>query len=156
MPHAGVCCGRRLPRLPRYAGQSGTLTAGHVFSPSFLPCSKKVGRLPGRDPASCRQQNSQTQQTSKANTSACLVANLTLPPIHYNPKKATGANAPSGLIVRRAVRSLNTAADSPSRQMQPQTQTQESSAPRPRRCCPPRPSARRSCAGWSPRRRWRR
>ena len=52
MTHACVCFERRLPRKIRSAKLSGSLDVGHVFSPRFLSCDKKGGRLPGRDPAS--------------------------------------------------------------------------------------------------------
>ena len=56
MTHAGVCFERRLPRKIRSAKLLGTLDVGHVSLLTFLPCSKKVSRLPGRDPASCSKQ----------------------------------------------------------------------------------------------------
>jgi len=51
---------------------------------------------------------------------------------------------------------INRVAGSPSRQRPPQRRWPGWSAPRPRRYCRPHPSAPRSCAGSSPRRRWRR
>ena len=56
MTHAAVFSERRLPRKIRFAKLSGSMDAGHVSLPTFLPCSKKVGRPPGRDPASCSMQ----------------------------------------------------------------------------------------------------
>ena len=55
---AAVCFERRLPRLPRFAGRSGTLDVGHVFSPRFLSCNKKGGRPPGRNPGICAKRRS--------------------------------------------------------------------------------------------------
>ena len=60
MTHAGVYSDRRLPRLPRYAGRSGTLDVGQIFRLHFW-LGKKGGRLPGRDPANCSMQSSQRQ-----------------------------------------------------------------------------------------------
>ena len=55
----------------RFAKRSfrGRWLQGTFFPLSFLPCSKKVGRPPGRDPASRSQQTPQRQLEKQANQS---------------------------------------------------------------------------------------
>ena len=71
MTHAGVFSDRRLPRLPRYAGRSGTLAAGHVslltfFWPALRSCDKKVSRQPGRTPGICAKRRSLHKENKRS------------------------------------------------------------------------------------------
>ena len=64
MPHAAVCFERRLPRLPRFAGRSGTLDVGHISLLTFFWAGTPDVQQESQSPAGAKSRLLREAQTS--------------------------------------------------------------------------------------------